>query len=55
MKSCKEMSVIWGISERRVTEFCKEGKIEGAVKSGNKWQIPDDAEKPSDGRVVTGK
>ena len=55
MKSCKEMSVIWGISERRVTEFCKEGKIKGAVKSGNKWQIPDDAEKPSDGRVVTGK
>ena len=34
MKSCKQMAVVWGISERRVTEFCKEGMIPGAVKVG---------------------
>lgn len=43
MKSCKEMALIWGISERRVTEFCKDGKIPGAEKVGKQWQIPDNA------------
>ncbi|WP_029201271.1 AAA family ATPase [Oribacterium sp. NK2B42] len=55
MKSCKEMSLIWGISERRITELCKTGKIPGAVKDGKQWQIPNDAEKPIDSRIVTGK
>lgn len=55
MKSCKEMSLIWGISERRITELCKTGKIPGAVKDGKQWQIPNDAEKPVDSRIVTGK
>ncbi len=30
------MAVVWGVSERRVTEFCKEGMIPGAVKIGKK-------------------
>lgn len=34
MKTCKEMAEIWGISERRVTEFCKNGKIPGVKKIG---------------------
>ncbi len=55
MKTCKEIAEIWGISERRAAEFCKMGKIPGAVKSGKQWQIPDNAEKPADGRVVSGK
>ncbi len=55
MKTCKEMSAVWGISERRVTEFCKEGKIPGAVKIGKQWQIPEDAERPADKRVVNGR
>ena len=55
MKSCKEMAVVWGISERRVTDFCKEGMIPGAVKIGKKWQIPDDAKRPADKRIVTGR
>ena len=33
MKSCKQMAVVWGISERRVTEFCKEGMIPGEVEA----------------------
>jgi len=38
MRSCKQMSVVWGVSERRVTEFCKEGMIPGAIKVGKRWQ-----------------
>ena len=55
MKSCKEISVIWGISERRVTEFCKEGKIPGAVKAGRQWRVPDNAVRPADNRIISGK
>ena len=55
MKSCKEMSEVWGISERRVTTFCKEGSIPGAVKVGKQWQIPDEAKRPADKRIVTGE
>ena len=55
MKSCKEMSAVWSISERRVREFCGEGKIPGAVKLGRQWQIPDGAERPADSRIVTGR
>ena len=55
MKSCKEMALIWGISERRVTEFCKDGKIPGAEKVGKQWQIPDNAQRPTDNRIVSGR
>lgn len=55
MKTCKEMAVEWGVSERTVNNFCKEGKITGAVKNGRAWQIPDDAKKPVDKRVTTGR
>lgn len=55
MKTCKEISEMWSVSERRVNELCKAGKISGAFKKGRQWLIPDDAEKPADGRVATGK
>ena len=55
MKSCAEMSAIWGISERRVAQFCKKGMLPGAVKAGKKWQIPDDARRPADKRIVAGQ
>ena len=55
MKSCREIAAIWNVTERTVTTFCKSGKIPGAIKSGKSWQIPDDAEKPMDGRVSSGK
>lgn len=55
MKTCKEMAAIWNVTERTVTAFCKAGKIPGAVKERKSWQIPDDAVKPADGRVSSGK
>lgn len=40
----------WGISDRRIRTLCSEGKIPGAYREGRSWKIPEDAEKPSDGR-----
>jgi hypothetical protein len=32
-----------------------EGRIEGAVKFGNTWAIPENAQKPKDERIKSGK
>ncbi len=40
----------WHISARRIQILCNEGRIEGAVKAGANWIIPDDAVKPDDQR-----
>ena len=37
----------WDISMRQVQYLCKHGRIDGAVKFGNTWAIPEDAEKPT--------
>lgn len=55
MANCEEKAIEWGISVRAVNKLCKDGKIEGAIKDKNKWIIPDDASKPTDNRVVSGK
>ena len=55
MKTCKEMAKMWNVTERTVTTFCKSGKIPGAVTKGKSWQIPDNAERPADGRISSGK
>lgn len=41
----------WGISARRVRVLCAEGKIEGAIQKGKLYLIPENAQKPADGRV----
>jgi predicted site-specific integrase-resolvase len=45
----------WGISQRRVAIFCKEGRIKGAQLMGNRWFIPKDAKKPEDPRKTRTK
>ena len=40
----------WGITQRRVAILCGDGRIPGAERVGNMWVIPDNAEKPIDGR-----
>ena len=55
MKDCKQIASEWGLSERTVSALCKSGKINGVRKTGRFWQIPDDAKKPSDGRISSGK
>lgn len=41
----------WGITARRVQLLCSQGRIEGAVKKASVWLIPQEVEKPVDGRV----
>ena len=41
---------LWGISERRVTMLCRNGRIEGALKENGIWCIPNNIKKPEDGR-----
>ncbi len=45
-----EIAKIWGISSRRVTLLCNEGRVEGAEKKGLMWLIPEKAQKPADPR-----
>ena len=45
----------WGISSRRIQILCAEGRVEGAIRIGNIWAIPEDTEKPKDARVKSGK
>ena len=51
----KEASLMWGISVRRITVLCNEGRIIGAKKIAGVWLLPKDAEKPKDARIKSGK
>ncbi|HNW03852.1 MAG TPA: DNA-binding protein [Oscillospiraceae bacterium] len=46
----KEAGKKWGVTGRMAALYCVAGRIEGAVKKGNLWLIPQDALKPADGR-----
>lgn len=46
----KDASEKWNISERRIRQLIQDGRIEGATKIGNTWNIPDDTTKPIDKR-----
>ena len=45
----------WGISHRRVSILCNQGRITGAQRAGSRWIIPEDAVKPADARIKSGK
>ena len=51
----KEASQKWDISIRRINTLCNEKRIPGCLKFGMAWAIPDDAEKPCDMRIKSGK
>ena len=42
-----EIAERWNISARQVQAMCKANMIEGAIKFGNTWAIPEDAKKPT--------
>jgi len=48
--SVKETSVKWGITVRRVLQYLKDNRIDGAYMMGSTWAIPENAEKPIDPR-----
>ena len=45
----------WNVSARWINDLCSGGRIPGAMKIGSYWAIPEDAEKPRDARLKTGK
>lgn len=47
-----ELAKKWNISQRRVSIYCKEGRLPGAELKGRTWLIPDDVKKPDDPRRV---
>ena len=53
--SISQVAEKWGIKQRRIRVLCAEGRIEGACKAGAFWLIPEDAEKPKDERIKSGK
>ena len=48
----KEAVIKWNISERRIRQLLHDGIIEGAIKVGNTWNIPINANKPADKRII---
>ena len=44
-----------GVSPRRVGVLCNENRIPGAQRAGCRWIIPENAEKPKDARIKSGK
>ena len=46
----KEIALKWGVSATWVAILCKKGRIEGAIRKGNRWYIPENSKKPEDKR-----
>jgi len=52
----EEIAKRWDISLRQVQYLCKSGRIEGAIKFGTNWAIPEDAVKPTrSGKLKPGR
>ena len=48
--SIREVAEKWGVSQRRINQYCAEGRIPGAERFGGSWAIPENARKPGDPR-----
>jgi len=53
--TAKEIAVNWGVSSRMVSIYCQAKRIDGALKKGNMWLVPQNATKPADLRVNNGR
>lgn len=51
----KEISEKWGLTIRRIQKMCSDGEIPGASKFGTVWCIPENAKRPKDKRIKSGK
>lgn len=52
--SVKETAEKWELTNRMVQKMCADGRIEGVIKFGKSWAIPEDANKPVDNRIRNG-
>ena len=53
--STTQASKKWVISPRRIQVLCAEGRIPGVFRVGNTWAIPEEAQKPKDARIRSGR
>lgn len=53
--SISQTSKKWNVSARWINDLCIDGRIPGAMKIGSYWAIPEDAEKPRDERIKSGR
>ena len=53
--SIKQTAEKWGITPRRLQILCSQERVEGAMRIGNYWAIPSNAEKPKDQSIRSGK
>ena len=51
--SINEVADQWGVTPRRVQQLCKKGEIEGAVKRGRAWAIPENASLGAKNQIET--
>lgn len=51
----QDAAKLWGISVRRVQKLCEENRIDGIVRLPRALLIPQDAQKPADGRYKQNK
>lgn len=53
--SIRQTAEKWNLSARWISDLCNAGRIPGAMKIGSYWAIPEDAEKPADARIKSGR
>ena len=53
--SVSETAKKWDVSARYIQTLCKEGRIEGAERFGKAWAVPENAVRPNDLRIKSGK
>lgn len=46
----QEAAEKWGVTPRQVQILCKENRIAGATRMSRIWVIPENAEKPTNGK-----
>ena len=51
--TAEEAAGRWGVSVRRVRNYCAGGFVAGALRSGGRWRIPEDAAKPCRSRAAS--
>lgn len=50
--TASEIADKWNISSRMVAYYCEKGRIDGAIKKGKTWLVPENANKPLDKRML---
>ena len=53
--TAQEAAEKWNVSLRWVQRLCKENRIDGVMNINRVWLIPQNAQKPLDGRTLRGK